>query len=98
MIPMFKINVPVRFQNIWFWVGLVGLFFTAIGVDVKTLTSWDALYQVVREFLGNPYMIGSALMALIGQFVDPTTPGFQDSDRAMTYIVPGKTIDEIDKE
>lgn len=98
MKSIFKINIPVRFQNIWFWIGLIGLFFTAIGVDVKTLTSWDALRQVMVEFLGNPYMIGAALMALIGQFVDPTTPGISDSDRAMSYVAPGKTAEEIDRE
>ena len=38
-----KMNIPVRFKNPWFWLGLVGLFFTAIGVSPETLTSWAAL-------------------------------------------------------
>lgn len=98
MKPLFKINIPVRFQNIWFWVGLIGLFFTSIGVDVTMLTSWDALRQAIAEFLGNPFLIGCAVIALLGQFVDPTTAGLQDSDRAMSYVAPGKTAEDILKE
>ena len=98
MKSLFKLNVPVRFQNIWFWVGLIGLFFTAIGVDVKTLTSWDALRTAIDEFLANPFLIGSAFVALLGQFIDPTTPGMADSERAMSYIAPGKTAEDILKE
>ena len=85
-----KINIPVRLKNIWFWIGLIGLFFTAIGVDPKTLTSWNALWQAMIEFASNPYLIGSAVMALLGQFVDPTTSGLGDSAQAMTYTAPKK--------
>lgn len=84
-----KMNIPVRFKNPWFWVGLVGLFFTAIGVDVQTLTSWAALQKALLDFAGNPFMVGSALVALLGQFIDPTTKGVGDSARAMTYTTPG---------
>ena len=85
-----KMNIPVRFKNPWFWLGLVGLFFTAIGVNPETLTSWAALKQALVDFIGNPFLIGTAAIALLGQFIDPTTAGVSDSKQAMTYTVPRK--------
>ena len=85
-----KMNIPVRFKNPWFWFGLIGLFFTAIGVNPETLTSWAALRQALVDFIGNPYLIASAAMALLGQFIDPTTAGVSDSKQAMTYTAPKK--------
>ena len=83
-------NIPVRFKNPWFWLGLVGLFFTAIGVSPETLTSWAALKQALVDFIGNPFLIGTAAIALLGQFIDPTTAGVSDSKQAMTYTEPRK--------
>lgn len=85
-----KMNIPVRMRNPWFWVGIVGLFMTAIGVSPETLTSWAALRQALADFIGNPFLIGSAAVALLGQFIDPTTAGVGDSAQAMTYTVPRK--------
>ena len=85
-----KMNIPVRFKNPWFWLGLIGLFFTAIGVSPETLTSWAALKQALVDFIGNPFLIGTAAIALLGQFIDPTTAGVSDSKQAMTYTAPKK--------
>ena len=85
-----KMNIPVRFKNPWFWLGLIGLFFTAIGVSPETLTSWAALKQALVDFIGNPFLIGTAAIALLGQFIDPTTAGVSDSEQAMTYTAPRK--------
>lgn len=85
-----KMNIPVRFKNPWFWLGLIGLFFTAIGVNPETLTSWAALKQALVDFIGNPFLIGTAAIALLGQFIDPTTAGVSDSKQAMTYTAPRK--------
>lgn len=83
-----KMNIPVRMKNVWFWVGVVGVLLTALGIDPKMLTSWAALKEAVMDVLGNPYLLGSAAIALLGQFVDPTTKGIGDSDQAMTYTEP----------
>ena len=85
-----KMNIPVRMKNPWFWVGLVGVLLTAIGVSPETLTSWDALRAAFADLLGNPYLLASAALALLGQFVDPTTAGLGDSARALTYTCPQK--------
>jgi len=85
-----KMNIPVRLKNIWFWVGVGGVLLTALGIEPEMLTSWNALKQAVMDVLGNPYLLGSAAIALLGQFVDPTTAGIGDSAQAMTYKEPKK--------
>ena len=85
-----KMNIPVRFKNVWFWVGVGGVLLTALGIEPEMLTSWEALRQAVMDVLGNPFLLGSAAIALLGQFIDPTTAGIGDSAQAMTYKEPKK--------
>lgn len=85
-----KINWKVRVKNPYFWIGLVGMFFCAIGVDVNTLTSWPALVEQLKEFIMNPFLIGSVVIAFIGYITDPTTAGFGDSKEALNYSSPKK--------
>lgn len=85
-----KMNIPVRFKNVWFWVGVGGVLLTALGIEPQMLTSWEALKQAVMDVLGNPFLLGSAAIALLGQFVDPTTAGIGDSAQAMSYKEPKK--------
>ena len=85
-----KINIPVRMKNPWFWVSLLGVILTAMGVSPEMFTSWDAVIQAIRELVNNPYMLFSVFLAVLGVFIDPTTAGVGDSARAMTYIVPKK--------
>lgn len=40
-----KVNIPVRFRNPWFWVGVASVAITAIGVDPQTFTSWAAVWN-----------------------------------------------------
>ena len=85
-----KINVPVRFKNPWFWVGVVSIALTAIGLDPSTLTSWEAVKDSVMAVLMNPFQLGTMALAVLAVFVDPTTAGFGDSQQAMTYTAPRK--------
>lgn len=83
-----KMNLPVRLKNPWFWVGLVGVILTAMGVNPEMLTSWQAVADAFKDLVSNPYMIGSVALAVLGVFVDPTTKSLGDSDRAMAYHEP----------
>ena len=85
-----KMNSPVRFKNPWFWIGVAGVLLTALGIDPKMLTSWEALRTAFMDVIGNPFLLGSAAIALLGQFIDPTTAGVSDSAQAMTYTEPKK--------
>lgn len=87
-----KMNIPVRFKNPWFWIGIVGVLLTALGIEPQMLTSWEALRTAIMDVIGNPFLLGSAAIALLGQFVDPTTAGIGDSAQAMTYKEPKKEV------
>jgi|GEM_PF-606460 len=67
-----------RWKNPWFYVGIAGIILTACGIDGQTLTSWGALYSAIKSWLGNPYLIGASVLALLGNYVDPTTGGLKD--------------------
>lgn len=89
-----KINIPVRLKNPWFWVGLVGIILTAMGVSPEMLTSWDILGEHLLNTIKNPFMLGGVALAVLGVFVDPTTSGVSDSKQAMTYTKPKKDTKE----
>lgn len=81
-------NITVRLKNPWFWVGLVGVILSAMGISAETLTSWGAVGAALLDLVTNPFMLGSVAIAVLGVFVDPTTEGIKDSKQAMTYSKP----------
>lgn len=85
-----KMNFPVRFKNPWFWVGLGGVILSAMGVSPEMFTSWGAVWDAVVNLFGNPFMLVSVVLAVLGVFVDPTTAGISDSNRALSYKSPAK--------
>ena len=85
-----KINFPVRFKNPWYWVGLGGVILSAMGVSPEMFTSWGAVWEAVVNLFGNPFMLVSVVLAVLGVFVDPTTSGISDSKRALSYKSPVK--------
>ena len=85
-----KINIPVRMKNPWFWVSLISVILTAMGVSPEMFTSWETVIQAIRDLVSNPYMLFSVTLAVLGVFIDPTTAGVGDSSQALTYIVPKK--------
>ena len=85
-----KINIPVRFKNPWFWVGLCGTILAAMGVSPEMFTSWGAVWDAVVNLFSNPFMLVSVVLAVLGVFVDPTTAGIGDSKRALSYKSPFK--------
>ena len=86
-----KLNWKVRIKNFYFWVGLVGVILSAMGVSPEMLTSWGAVWEAIKELVSNPFMIGSVVLAVVGVLVDPTTSGIGDSKQALTYPAPKKS-------
>lgn len=81
-----KINWKVRFKNpTWltmFISLIVGFVFNILKMfDVVPSITQNQIMEVVSQVL--------TFLGLIGVMVDPTTPGFVDSDRAMRYVEPG---------
>ena len=85
-----KMNVPVRMQNFAVWVGLGATIFTAMNVSPEMFTSWDMVVAEFIALINNPFRLGCVVVAIVGVFVDPTTPGIGDSTRALGYTKPGK--------
>ena len=83
-----RLNLKVRLRNPWFWTGLAGVILTAVGIRPEELASWEAVREAVCRVAGNPYLLGSLVMAVLGVVTDPTTQGLGDSRQAMTYEAP----------
>ena len=82
-----KINLLVRFKNKAFWLSLV----PALLLVVQTIASlfgynWDfvVLNQQITAIINAVF----AVLSILGIVVDPTTAGFGDSQRALTYTEP----------
>ena len=85
-----KINYEVRIKNPWFWVGLISVALTAIGVDPQTFTNWRSVLDGLLAVLSNPVQLGTFLLSILSVFIDPTTSGLSDSNRALQYKKPSK--------
>lgn len=85
-----KVNIPVRMKNPWFWVGIVSVAITAIGVDPMTFTSWAAVFEGIKAVAQNPVQLVTMILAVMSVFIDPTTAGVTDSENALTYTAPKK--------
>ena len=83
-----KINWKVRIKNPYFWVGLLGVILSAMGVSADMFTSWDIVIAQAKALISNPFMISSVIMAVLGTLIDPTTAGVTDSQRALEYNAP----------
>ena len=85
-----NMNIKVRVKNPWFWVGVVSVAITAIGVDPQTFTSWAAVWEGIKAVLSNPVQLVTMCLAVLSVFIDPTTAGITDSETALTYTAPKK--------
>ena len=64
-----------KFKNPYFWLGLVSIIFASAGVDMNTLTSWNALGQAVLGILQNPVAVMAVAGGILGVFNDNGTKG-----------------------
>lgn len=92
-----NINWKVRVKSPQFWIGVIGVIFSPVmsylGLSGSDFTTWESVLSFFRSFISNPYLIATAVMSVfsfLGVITDPTTSGFSDSSRAMTYKQPNK--------
>ena len=52
------------------------------------------MWDLIKQAVGNPYVIVSVLASVYNALIDPTTSGVTDSARAMTYTTPGGEVTE----
>lgn len=89
---MSTINWKVRLKNPLFWAQAIAAVLSPIlvglGLQWEDMTSWAALWQALRNAVGNPVLLVAALASLWACVTDPTTEGLSDSRLAMTYSAP----------
>lgn len=83
------INWIVRIKNKAFWTALIPaaiIFVQAVaaifGFQLDLSDVGDRIVAAIEALF--------VVLAILGIVVDPTTPGVGDSDRALSYIEPGK--------
>lgn len=85
-----KINIPVRFKNVLFWISILGVILATMGICPEMLTSWGTVKTAIVDLFSNPYQLVCVAIAIIGVFNDPTTAGITDSSNALEYTKPKK--------
>ena len=90
-----KINLLVRLKNKAFWLSLV----PALLLVVQTVASlfgynWDfvVLNQQITAIINAVFTV----LTILGIVVDPTTAGFGDSQRALSYTEPNKDEEGVE--
>lgn len=87
-----KINWKARFKNPHFIAQLVlsigAPILAYMGLTAHDLTSWGAVFNLVKEALSNPYVLGLVIVSVYNALLDPTVAGLSDSKRALTYDKP----------
>jgi uncharacterized membrane protein len=79
-----------RMTNPYFWTGIIAVLITALGVNPSELVSWDSLGQLFIDLGKNPFLIGTALWALITVYIDPSTGGLKDYNPSDEELSEGK--------
>ena len=64
-----------KFKNPYFYLSVIGLIFSASGIDFNTLTSWSLFWEAILSILNNPVSVLAVVMALIGIWNDNGTEG-----------------------
>ena len=89
-----KINWKVRFKNPMFYVQLILSILTPIlaysGLTATDLTTWAKLGEVLLQAISSPYVLSLVIVSTYNSLIDPTTKGFGDSAKALTYDTPNK--------
>ena len=85
-------NWKIRIKNPVFWAQIIlGAIATALayaGLTAADMTSWPALWEVVKNTFTNPYCLFLVACNVWSALNDPTTSGVSDSAQALTYDRP----------
>ena len=69
------LNKNPKLRNPYFYISVIGLVFSAAGVDLNTLTTWQLLGEALMNMLENPFILFCEIVAIMGVFNDNSTPG-----------------------
>ena len=92
------INWKVRLKNPLWWAQIVLAIITPIlaylGLSAEDLNTWSALGDVLLQAVSSPYILAMVVVSVYNAITDPTTTGFADSKRALTYDKPNNNKEE----
>ena len=84
-----KINWKVRMKNPLFWaqvaVAIVSPILVSLGLQWSDMTTWQTLGGALLRAVSNPVIVVSIVASVWTALTDPTTKGFSDSQRALSY-------------
>ena len=93
-----KINWKVRLKNPVWWAEIAAAIIlpmlAAVGIGWEQVTSWAALFDVIRAAIANPVTLAAVAVSVWNAVTDPTTSGICDSARALCYEKPHCGEDE----
>lgn len=81
------INWKVRLRNPSFWVGIISM---TISFVYDILSLFEIVPAISADTFVGLMKQAVNIMAFAGVLNDPTTSGWNDSDRAMKYVEPWK--------
>lgn len=81
-----KINWKVRLKNPTFWLTAIPALITLI---YAVLALFGVVPSITKETVLDAFAAIMAALSTLGVFVDPTTKGIGDSERALNYNSPG---------
>lgn len=70
-----------KLKNPYFWLSVIGLIFSASGVDFNQLTSWKLLFDALVGILNNPVSIIAVVTAFLGIWNDNSTKGLDSINK-----------------
>lgn len=89
-----NINWKARIKNPIWWAEIAAAIIlpmlTAIGVSWDEMTTWAALWEVLKTAVGNPVVVVAVVVSVWNAITDPTTAGIGDSALALSYNAPRK--------
>lgn len=89
------VNLKVRMKNKAFWLALIPALLILVQVVAGIFGYKIEIEGVTNQALAAVNAL-FAVLAILGIVNDPTTAGFSDSDRAMTYTQPSsKSSSEV---
>ena len=81
------INWKVRMRNPMFWaqilLSVIMPILAYLGLTAEDLSSWSVLGEDLIK-----YILSLVIVSVYNAITDPTTTGFTDSKRALTYDTP----------
>lgn len=81
------INWKVRFKNKTWLTSFIALIVSFV---FDLLAMFDVMPVVTQSMVMQLVNIALMVLGAVGVVADPTTPGVEDSTRAMSYVEPGK--------